>query len=133
MTTPPRPALFWVLLVLLTAEAVFIGLLAVTLIFEVLTAPADSPASGIALAVLAVLATGWMVAMVVGALRGQAWIRGSAIVWQILQLAVGIGALQGAVAQPAWGVPLIVVSGVTLLLLFVPSVVAATSRRDPRR
>ena len=132
MTTPPRPALFWVLLVLLTAEAVFIGLLAVTLIFEVLTAPADSPASGIALAVLAVLATGWMVAMVVGALRGQAWIRGSAIVWQILQLAVGIGALQGAVAQPAWGVPLIVVSGVTLLLLFVPSVVAATSRRDPR-
>jgi hypothetical protein len=64
-------------------------------------------------------------------LRGQAWIRAAGIVWQVLQAAVGVGALQGQVAQPAWGWPLILLAVVVFVLLFVKPVMALTSvRRD---
>jgi hypothetical protein len=70
-----------------------------------------------------------MAATIVGLLRGQAWVRASAIVWQVLQFAIGVGALQGSFAQPAWGWPIVAVSVVTFGLLFVPSVVKATQAR----
>ncbi len=52
-------------------------------------------------------------------------------VWQVLQVGVGVGALQGQVAQPAWGWPLIVLAAFVFLLLFLKPVVELTSvRRD---
>jgi len=126
-----RPALLWALIVLLAVEFLAVAALAVTLLFEVLTAPASSVASGIALTIVGIVAAGWLGAIVVGTLRGQAWIRAAAIVWQFLQVAIGVGALQGTVAQPAWGWPLIIVAALVFLLLFAKPVVAMTSvRRD---
>jgi hypothetical protein len=96
-----------------------------------LTAPSASVGGGIALTVIAFLAAAWLGAIVIGTLRGQAWIRAAAIVWQVLQVGVGVGALQGQVAQPAWGWPLIVLAAFVFLLLFLKPVVELTSvRRD---
>lgn len=131
MNSARRPGLLWALIALLTLEFLALAALAVTLLVEVLVAPATSVASGIALTIVAFIAAAWLGAIVVGTLRGQAWIRAAAIVWQFLQVAVGVGALQGTVAQPGWGWPLIVVAAVVFLLLFAKPVVAVTSaRRD---
>jgi hypothetical protein len=121
----------WVLVVLLTMEFLGVAALAVVLLLETLTAQSASAGAGIALTVIGFVAAAWLGAIVIGTLRGQGWIRAAAIVWQVLQVAVGVGALQGQVAQPAWGWPLIVLAAVVLLLLFAKPVVALTSvRRD---
>lgn len=132
VSTARRPALLRLLIVLLAIEFAGVAALAIVLLFETLTAPSASIGAGIALTVIGFIAAAWLGAIVVGALRGQAWIRAAAIVWQVLQVAVGVGALQGQVAQPAWGWPLIVLAAVVFLLLFTKPVVALTSaRRDP--
>lgn len=131
VSTTRRPALLWVLAVLLTIEFLGVAALAVVLLLETLTAQSVSAGAGIALTVIGFVAAAWLGAIVIGTLRGQGWIRAAAIVWQVLQVAVGVGALQGQVAQPAWGWPLIVLAAVVLLLLFAKPVVALTSvRRD---
>ena len=131
MSIARRPALLWLLIVLLTVEFFGIAALALVLLIETLTAPTASVGGGIALTVIGLVAAAWLAAIVVGTLRGQAWIRAAAIVWQVLQVAVGVGALQGQFAQPVWGWPLIVLAAVVLLLLFTKPVVTLTSgRRD---
>ena len=129
VSTARRPALFWLLVVLLSIEFLGVAALAVVLLIETLTAPSASIGGGIALTVIGIVAAAWLGAIVVGALRGQAWIRAAAIVWQVLQVAVGVGALQGQFAQPAWGWPLIVLAAFVFLVLFLKPVVVATSRR----
>jgi hypothetical protein len=131
VSTTRRPAILWALLVLLSLELLGVGALAVTLLIETLTAPTATFGAGIALTIVAFIAAAWLAAIVVGTARGQAWIRAAAIVWQVLQVAVGVGALQGQVAQPGWGWPLIILAVVVFLLLFTKPVVATTSaRRD---
>jgi hypothetical protein len=131
VSTARRPALLWLLAVLLTIVFVGLAALAVVLLIETLTAPSASVGGGIALTVIGFLAAAWLGAIVIGTLRGQAWIRAAAIVWQVLQVGVGVGALQGQVAQPAWGWPLIVLAAFVFLLLFLKPVVELTSvRRD---
>lgn len=131
---PHRPRLYWVLVALLALELVMIATLTVVLLVELLIDRPDSMATAIALTVLAAIATAWLAAIVVGVIRGQAWIRGAAIVWQVLQAAVGFGAVQGVFAPEAaaWGWPLIAVAILTFVLLFTPSVVEATADRTPR-
>lgn len=132
MSTPHRPILFWLLLALLALELAMIATLTIVLVVELFIDEPESIQTAIALAVLAAIATVWLAAIVVGAMRGQAWIRGAAIVWQVLQFAVGFGAVQGAFAPTAavWGWPLIAVAIATFMLLFAPSVVAVTADRE---
>jgi hypothetical protein len=121
----------WVLVVLLSIEFLGVAALAVVLLVETLTASGARVGGGIALTVIGFVAAAWLGAIIVGTLRGQAWIRAAAIVWQVLQVAVGVGALQGQVAQPVWGWPLIILAAFVFLLLFLKPVVALTSvRRD---
>jgi hypothetical protein len=122
----------WGLIVLLIAEFLLVAGLAVTLVIELLVATPTSFASAVALTVLAILAAAWLGAIVVGTLRGQAWIRSAAIVWQVLQFAVGASAISGTFSTPAIGWPLVVVAFATFVLLFTRPVVEATSRRDER-
>ena len=129
MSIARRPALLWLLIVLLAIEFVAVAALAIVLLIETVTGPSAIVGGGIALTVIALVAAAWLGAIVVGALRGQSWIRAAAIVWQVLQVAMGVGALQGQFAQPAWGWPLIVLAAVVLLLLFVKPVVAQIPRR----
>lgn len=127
-----RPAAFWALIVLLIAEFVLIAVLAVTLLIEVLVARAASLPSAIALTVLAFIAVAWLGATIVGALRGQAWIRGSAIVWQVLQFAIGAGSISGTFSTPAIGWPLIAVAAVAFVLLLSRPVADAVAKRPDR-
>jgi hypothetical protein len=127
-----RPALFWVLIVLLAAEFALVAALAITLLIELLVATATSVPSAIALTVLAFLAAAWLGAIIIGALRGQAWIRGSAIVWQVLQFAVGAGSIAGTFSTPAIGWPLVAVAVVTFLLLISRPVADAVATRPDR-
>ncbi|PZQ89761.1 MAG: hypothetical protein DI534_08195 [Leifsonia xyli] len=132
MKNRARPGVFWGLAALLVLELAAVVVVALVLLFDLVTAEPASLATAVALTVLVLIAVGWMAATVVGLFRGQAWVRASAIVWQVLQFAIGLGALQGTFAQPVWGWPLVTVSVLTFLLLFVPAVVRATQGRAAR-
>jgi hypothetical protein len=120
----------WALVALLTVEFLLVAALLVATVLALAEGGAGSLASGIALTVIVALAAIWLAAMVIGALRGQAWIRAAAVVWQVIQIAVGVGALLGALAQPWIGWPLLIVGVAAFILLFTPSVVEATRHRD---
>jgi len=120
----------WLLIVLLTAEFLLMVVVSLVLVAEVFGATADSVAAGIAILVLALVATVWLGFIVVAAWRGRAWMRGASIVWQVLMFAVGIGCFQGLTATPAVGWALVVPAVVVVVLLISPSVVAATTKRD---
>ena len=122
-----RHPLLWALIALLAAEFVLVSVLAIGLLVELLVDRPSSYASAIALTVLAFIAAAWLGAIIVGALRGQAWIRGAAIVWQVLQFGVGAASVTGSFASPAIGWPLIGVAVVAfVLILATPSDRAAS-------
>ncbi|MDY0944421.1 hypothetical protein SOM11_00280 [Frigoribacterium sp. CFBP9039] len=125
-----RPALLWLLIVLLVGELAVVASAAGYLLVELVVETPSSYASAVAVLLLTLMATAWIGSIVVGAFRGRAWIRGAAIVWQVLQIAVGVGSLQGTFANPTIGLWLIVPAVLVVVLLLTPSVVAATSRRD---
>ena len=124
--------MFWGLAALLVIELGAVTTVAAVLLWDLLVAEPASLSTAIALTVLVLIAVAWMAVTIVGLFRGQAWVRASAIVWQVLQFAIGLGALQGTFAQPAWGWPIVIVSVATFGILFAPSVVRATSARTPR-
>jgi hypothetical protein len=124
--TKSRPVV--VLSALIFLEAALVVGATAFLVFELATVPAQSPASAIALTVLTALAAVWVTAIAVGVLRGRAWSRGAAIVWQVLQIAVAVGAFQGSFARAEVGWLLLVPALIALVLLFSRPVVEATRR-----
>ncbi|WP_146188092.1 hypothetical protein [Mycetocola zhujimingii] len=102
----------------------------VVLVFDVLTQPAASFASALALTVLAAIAAVFVSAVAVAMARRAPWSRGAALVWQLVQLAIAVGAFQGATAQPAWGWAILAPTLVALVLLFTKSVMEALRRPD---
>jgi hypothetical protein len=129
VNTTRRPGLVWVLAGLLGLEFLLVAVLAVMSILAIGDGDTASVGSGIALAVIVVIAAVWLGAMVIGTIRGQAWIRAAAIVWQLIQIVVGIGVLVGPDAQPLLGWPLVVVAIAAFILLFTPTVVNGMRRR----
>lgn len=115
-------------IVLIIAEAVFMVGLSVWFLFELVSATPTSFTSALAIFVILLIATVFVVALAVGAARGRSWIRGGAVTWQLVQIAVAIGAFQGVFAQPAIGWCLLLPSLVVLGLLFSPPVSAVTRR-----
>lgn len=113
---------------LLIAEAVFMVGLSAWFLFELVSATPASFTSALAIFVILLIATAFVVALAIGAVRGRSWIRGGAVTWQLVQIAVAIGAFQGVFAQPAIGWCLLVPSLVVLGLLFSPAVSAVTRR-----
>ena len=93
--TRRRPPLMWLLLVLLTLEFLAMVGVCVYLVAALFVSHPTSYAGGVAFLVLALVAALWLAYIVVGALRGRAWIRGASIVWQVIQFAIGIGCFQG--------------------------------------
>lgn len=100
----------------------------VFLVVELLVAKPDSYGSAIAILVIAVIATAFLIAIARGTILGRPWIRGAALTWQILQIAVAIGCFQGVFARPDLGWALLFPAIIAIILLFTPSVVAATRR-----
>jgi hypothetical protein len=118
------------LAVIVGAECVLMAAASTFLIIELLIATPTSLASAIALTVLSIAATVWLAFIVVNIMRGSPWVRGATVVWQVLQLAVAVGAFQGFFARPDIGWLLLVPAVVVLVLLFTPPVITATSRRE---
>jgi hypothetical protein len=127
---PRRHGFVLALAVLLFAECALLAAATVYLLVELLVAEPASFTSALALLVLTAIATVWLGFIAANVLRGRAWTRGAAIVWQVLQGAVALGCFQGVFARPEIGWLLLVPALVVLVLLFTPPVVAATSRRD---
>ena len=118
--------------VLLFLEAIVVSALVVWLVIDLISLEPSSYVTAIALIVLVVIGAIWVWAVAVASLRRAPWSRAAAIVWQILQLSVAIGAFQGlfARADVGWAllVPAIIIIG---LLLWTP-VRIAYSRPDDR-
>ncbi|KQM61201.1 hypothetical protein ASE64_02245 [Agreia sp. Leaf210] len=123
-----RPILLIALSVVLAAEAALATGVTVWLVFELLTATPDSFASAVVILLLSAGLACALWAMVVGLLRRQSWVRGAALTWQLLQIAVAIGCFQGVFAVPSLGWALLIPAVLAIFLLMSPPVVAATRR-----
>jgi hypothetical protein len=115
-------AVLWLEAVAIAAATIYLGV-------EILTAPASSLPSAIALAAVAAIAAVWVAVIAIHVVRGNAWVRGASIVLQVLIIAIAVGSFQGKGAVPGIGVALLVPAIVVLILVFSKDVVAHTSRR----
>ncbi|MET0843915.1 MAG: hypothetical protein ABWY23_08685 [Mycetocola sp.] len=113
---------------LLFMEAAAMIVVVTVLIVDILTLPAASLASAIALTVIVAIGAVFVSAVAIGVLRRRSWVRGGALIWQLVQLAIAIGAFQGTFAQPAIGWALLAPSVLVIVLLFTSSVMAALAR-----
>lgn len=118
----------WVLAGLLGLETLAMVIVLITLVVDLLTLRPDSYASAVALTVLAAIAAIWLVAVTVAFWHGQPWSRAGAFTWQVLQIAVAVGAFQGSFAQPAIGWAILAPTVVAIVLLLTSSVVRHTRR-----
>ena len=123
-----RPPALLALAAIVALEALAMTAITVWLIVELLIDTPRSLASALALLVLAAVAAAFLVAAVLGILRRAGWIRGAVLTWQVVQLAVALGAFQGAFARPDVGWLLLVPSVAAILLTFSPSVTRALRR-----
>lgn len=127
-----RNPLVVALAAVLFVECALVGFATIYLVVETLAARPASYLSAIGLAALAAFAAIWVGFIGAGVLRGRAWIRGAAITWQVIQVVIGVGCLQGLFASPPVGVLLIVLAVAVVVLVFTRPVIAATSDREPR-
>jgi hypothetical protein len=119
--------------VLLFAEAAALAAVVVWLVVDVLVLQPSSFATAIALIVITALAAAWVAAIAVASVRRAPWSRAGAIVWQVLQLSIAVGAFQGLFARPDLGWALLIPSVTVIGLLLWPPVRAAYAREDATR
>ena len=112
-------------------EAAGLVAIGVWLVVDLFALRPSSPATAIALIVLVVIAAAWVAAVAIGSLRQASWTRAAAIVWQILQISIAVGAFQGIFARPEVGLLLLVPAVVVIgLLLWPPVRVVYTRQAD---
>jgi hypothetical protein len=116
---------------ILLLEALALATVVAWLVIDLLALEPSSYATAIALLVLVAIAAIGVGAVAVASLRRAPWSRAAAIVWQVLQLSIAVGAFQGLFARPDIGwlllVPAITVIG---LLLWAPVRLAYTRPDD---
>jgi hypothetical protein len=118
-----------VIAIVLALEAMGLILVAVLLLVETLTTAAAAVGAGVGLAVVvAVIAVGLLLAAR-GVLRAAKWTRPAAVVWQIVQLFVGLQAAQGPGGRYDLAALLAIPAALVIVLFFTPGVVAAMRRR----
>jgi len=116
--------------VILTLEAAALAAVVVWLVIDLMALAPSSYATAIALLVLVVIAAVWVGAVAAASFRRAPWSRASAIVWQVLQVSVAVGAFQGLFARPDVGWLLLVPAITVIGLLLWPPVRVAYSRPD---
>jgi hypothetical protein len=119
-----------VLCVILAAEAAGLILVTVLLLVDTLTSGGGSAAvgSGVALAVTAALIAVGLAFVARGVLRAAKWTRPAGVVWQLVQLFVGLDATQGSGARYDLAALLVIPAVVAVVLFFTPGVSAAMRR-----
>jgi hypothetical protein len=111
-------------------EAAALAAIVVWLLVDLITLQPSSYASAIALIVLVVIGAVFVGAVAFASLRRAPWSRAAAIVWQILQLSIAVGAFQGLFARPDVGWVLLVPSIMVIGLLLWRPVRLAYTRPD---
>jgi hypothetical protein len=103
---------------LLFAEAGALIAVFIWLLVDLLVLRPSSFAMAVALIVLVAIGAAWVSAIAVASARRAPWSRAAAIVWQVLQLSVAVGAFQGLFARPDLGwallIPAVTVIGLLL-------------------
>ena len=126
--TERRPPVLLVVCLLVTVEAAaFLGL-GVAWIADVVRGAATMPAASLFLAAFGAGVALLLLLAARGLWRGRRWARSPVIMWQILLVVLAIGWLG---ADPTvWAVVVLVVAVLIGAGLLLPSVVAATARRQ---
>jgi hypothetical protein len=106
-----------VVAVILGLETLLAAGLTAFLIYEVFVETPDSLASALGLVAIAAMATAWIGATTVAFIRRNAFARGSALVWQVLQGAVGLASNQGLFARPDIGSGLLIPAIIVVVLV----------------
>lgn len=111
----------------------FLAVVAVTvvLLVDLVAAPPAVLVNGLALIVLTAIAALWLGAMVIGLGRGRSWVRSGIVVWQVIQIALAVGAFQGVFRAPAIGWALLAPAIVALVLVLSPPATRVLARPDP--
>ncbi|UIP58090.1 hypothetical protein DSM26151_09600 [Agromyces marinus] len=117
---------------LLFAEAAAVAAMLVWLVIDLLVLRPSSFATAVALIVVVAIAAVWVGAIAVGALRRAPWSRAAAIVWQVLQFSVAVGAFQGLFARPDLGWLLLIPAVTVVGLLLWPPVRDLYARPEDR-
>jgi hypothetical protein len=108
---------------LLVAETLVLLALSGFLIYQLAVDSPDSIATAVGLVLVTSASAAWITTTSIGFVQGKPFARGSAVVWQILQGAVGLASNQGLFARPDIVSGLFVPALIALaLLLFSPSV-----------
>jgi hypothetical protein len=126
---PRHPYLVVLALIIFLESAVLVAALGY-LIFELGNEEPQSYPSAVALTVLTAIAAIWVAVIGINVLRRQPWIRGAAVVWQVLQISVAIGSFQGVFARPDIGWLLLIPAIIVLVLLFTRPVLLQTARSE---
>jgi Ca2+/Na+ antiporter len=121
------PRLVQLVAILLLLEAVAIGMAFFSLLLELLSGAYQNLYAEIFLLVLALGAMAWVVRFTTELLNKKRWARSAAFFWQLLQVAIGAGALADESGNRLFGAALVIIAGLVVVLLFNPKVVAATS------
>jgi uncharacterized membrane-anchored protein len=126
-----RGRLLTALSAILFLESGLLGVGAVVLVVALLTTRPDSVASAIALIVLVVVLAGGLALVALNTLRARPWIRGAALTWQLLQIAIAAASFGGLVPCPdiAW---LLLIPAVAVIVLLFTKPVMAVTTREPR-
>ena len=109
-------------------EGAGMGVLSGYLLVEFFAGAGGNIGGALALIAISVFFSVSLVAMGVAALRRRPWVRAAGLTWQLVQIAVAAGSFQGLFAQPEIGWLLLAPAALATVLLFAPSVVAATRR-----
>jgi hypothetical protein len=125
MRTTPAARIAAILLVL---EGLAVGVIVLRQVVAITTGDTGSIESAIALIVLTAIGAIALIAFGVAVWRGQSWGRSGGIVFQVLILAIAIGAATGDYAHPLTALAITVPAVVVLVLL----VVAARRAAPPR-
>jgi hypothetical protein len=106
-------------------EAVLVLVATVATVAQLTAHGAQIEADGIAFIACLVIGFLWVGLAAVGVWRERRWARGLTIVWQLMQLVIGVGALEGLLAGPLVGVVLLVLGVAGFVLVLTPGVTRA--------
>ncbi len=114
--------------VLVALEALAVVIATGWLAFELLTVVPEYLGTAVSLTLIVAIAAVWLVVLTVQLWQRRPWTRSGAITWQVLQIAVAVGAFQGSFAQPVYGWVLLVPAVAVLVLMLTPAATAALAR-----
>ncbi|HYI32519.1 MAG TPA: hypothetical protein VEX88_03560 [Glaciibacter sp.] len=116
------------LVAILAAEAALLWVAFAWQVHQLVTSSPASVPSALALMVINALVAVWVSVIAVHAAKGRSWVRGAALSWQLVQIAISIGAFQGAYARPDVGWALLIPSVVVIVLLLTPGALRPDER-----